>query len=104
MKDGDSTLLPRDTPIRILFDIPTKSLENSDKFASAHKCVDEILPVIFTTDEADSLVPLDTRLLAIELRGKHTFAVLDSSHSAYDFLTAHEKQHNKLPVYLVNLK
>lgn len=104
-KNGDSTLLPRGTPIRILFDIPTKSLEISDRFASARECVDENIPALFAPYSADSTpVPLDTRLVAVEIRGKHTFAILDSSHSDYDFFTARERQHNNLPVYLVDLK
>lgn len=103
-EDNEEEHLPRDTAIRVLFDISTGSLESVDKFEEVRDLINKTLPVIFKDPAADTFVPPDLNLLAIEIRGRHTFAILDAHHDAYDFLTAHEKDNNQLPVYNVRLK
>ncbi|KFX87058.1 hypothetical protein V490_08586 [Pseudogymnoascus sp. VKM F-3557] len=96
--------LPRDIPIRVLADISTSSLESIDKFQEVRNLLDEVIPIIFQDPTADTSAPVDVNLLAIEIRGKHTFAIFDAHHEAYDFLTAHEPENNQLSVYRVRIK
>lgn len=103
-EDNEIKHLPRDTTIRVLFDISTSSLESVDKFEEVRDLINKTPPVIFKDPAADSYVPPGLNLLAIEIRGRHTFAILDAHYDDYDFLTAHEKENNQLPVYNVRLK
>ena len=96
--------IPRNTPVRVFFDITTSSLESGDRFKEVRDLIDEALPVIFKDPAAETDVPVDVNLLAIEIRSTFTFAIIDAHHDAYDFLTAHERQNNQLPVYRVSLR
>lgn len=102
-EDDSAKHLPRDMPIRVLADISTSSLESYDKFAEVRRLLDEVIPVIFRDPTTDTDVPVDVNLLAIEIRGRNTFAIFDAHHEAYDFLTAHEPKNNQLPVYRVRI-
>ncbi|OBT67160.1 hypothetical protein VE03_02683 [Pseudogymnoascus sp. 23342-1-I1] len=102
--DNDTNHLPRDAPIRVLADISTSSLETSDKFREVRDLLDEVIPVIFKDPTAETDAPVEVNLLAIEIRGRHTFAIFDANYDDYDFLTAHEVNNNQLPVYSVRLK